>query len=236
MPENNLSESGQAGGASQASGVSQSDASSTSFDPLATFNSLKGLPEFQAFVEQTAVRQAQSVKDKRIQKIEKKQDGFTEQLARFRKLTEGGLSEDVALEFMGLTRGEQQQVSEEDEAVSQQAPAPQKPEGQQGFNYQSVLSAMGLNLADVKVAKVLSDFPDDLSAQLSAFAGIAAGSAQAGTKASAASILPLETSGKAPSGEIQAQYEAAVAKVAQGDINHLLQVKDEFRKKGLDIL
>jgi hypothetical protein len=74
----------------------------TSVDVNSFVAALKGNPEFASLVKELALPVAQSTKDRRFDKLEKRQDSFAEQLARFQELKGEGFSDKAALRLMQL--------------------------------------------------------------------------------------------------------------------------------------
>ena len=234
MSDNQTDSTGVAG-LEGASPNSATQVQPNSFDPQASFNALKDLPEFQEFVREQASREAQSVKDRRIQKLETNQDSFSEQLARFRKLTEGGLSDEVAQEIMQPNPAQgQQPVAAETQVSPPVAPAGQTPEVK-GIDYGQVLGAMGIAENDQRVTQVLRDNPNDLAAQMQAFAGLAKPPQADGQPPNQAGVLPTFQARTVSAPDLQAQYQADVSKLRQGDQQGLLDLKMQYRDKGLDV-
>jgi hypothetical protein len=93
----------------------------SSVDAKAFAEALKN-PEVASILDDLVSRKMQGEKDRRINKQEKRMDGFAEQLARFQELTKRGLSEDDAMFRMKV----EQQLALNDQSSSK--PAGEVPE------------------------------------------------------------------------------------------------------------
>lgn len=234
MPDNQQ-DSTVDGGLGDANPNSPSQVQPNSFDPATAFNSLRGLPEFEQYVQEVASRQAQSVKDRRIAKLETNQSAFAEQLAKFNKLKAGGLSEEVALEFMQLQSDRKPPEVDEPQFQQEAKPPAGVPAKAEGIDYGQVLGAMGIAENDARVTEVLRQHPNDIAAQMQAFAGLVNRQTQQPAP-NPAGVLPTFNARNVSQPDLQAQYQADVQKLPQGDINGLLNLKMQYRQKGLDII
>jgi hypothetical protein len=207
-----------------------------SFDPATAFNSLRGLPEFEQYVQEVASRQAQSVKDKRFAKLETKTDAFAEQLAKFNKLKAGGLSEEVALEFMQLQSDRNSAETDEQQVQQVSKPLAEAQPKAEGIDYGQVLGAMGIPENDARVTEVLREHPNDFVAQMQAFANIAGSQTQAPNTPNPAGVLPTFNARNVSQPDLQAQYQKDREALRQGDVYGLLNLKMQYRQKGLDIM
>lgn len=228
MPTNTQpADSGQTTGPGDANANVQGDADSqNSLSAQDLFNSLKGLPEFQKYV----ASQAQSKHDKRIGKIENKQEGFEGQLARFTSLTDGGLSPEVAMQFMELQGEQAQPAVVETETDPTKVPVAGQPAGQEVPNVQAVITAMGLQ-NDVRAQNVIKE-GGDYAYQVGRLANIAAAGA---VQANPAAVMPVVQGQPVQQQTLFQQYEARRDAIGLGNPQAIIELQTEFRALGLNI-
>lgn len=139
---------------------SQAGGSSTSLDVEALAKALQ--PHIRAEVERTQ----QSVKDKRIGKLEGQVSDFAEQLAKLKALQAEGWTEQQAMRLMQL----------DNLAQPSQEAGPPKPQGSgvavPGVEAQAVIKAMGYDMGGEEVTRVLREHPNDAVAQVNALANL----------------------------------------------------------------
>ena len=132
------------------SGTTKSTPSSVSPELLAA---LEGM------VDSAVERRTQSLKDKRIAKLEGAQDDFSQRLQRLEELKGKGISQDMALEFMrveDLISGNRQ-ASEPNKTPE---PLPRQAEASVNQIDPGLITKLGLDPADAAVAAALSDLSD----------------------------------------------------------------------------
>lgn len=169
----------------------------------------------------------QSVKDRRFSKLERNQKSFAEQLAEFKELTEGegAVSPAIALRLMAL---------EDNDADVPLDPG--KVESTPRVDYDDVVASMGLDPNDADVVRITLN-GDDLATNINRLATLAKSKrqAQAGAETgSAAANMPVG-GGKPAKADLQAQYNAELSKIRQGDIGGLNALKSKYRKLGLPV-
>lgn len=143
-------ESGLPGGTADANqNASTGSGTPTSVDVEALAKALE--PRLEALVD----RRFQSGKDKRIAKMEGRQDGFESQLARLKELQGEGFTEKAALRMMKM-EGEPdgQSLDQSGEGATPQGRAGSQPQAS-GANYaDSLIAALGLPVNDAEVLRV----------------------------------------------------------------------------------
>lgn len=118
-------------------------------------------------------RAVQSSKDRRISKQEQELRSFKEQLAEFKELTEGGISEAVAIKLMDKLG--QQASPDTTEVLGESAPQSEPPVSGDdwGKAHESILKAGNLSANDPEVLALASQHSGDYDGYLASLADLA---------------------------------------------------------------
>jgi hypothetical protein len=171
------------------------------------------------FITQEVQAATQSVKDKRIAKLLNTNDGFESRLARLEELTSRGMSKEDALWRMQV-----------EDALQ---PAPSEPVGKQATTAnteEALLSQLKLDANDPEVVKLLRE--DDVATRIAGIAALAVQRSQ--VVPNPAAVLQTAPGIQEPSKTLAEQYQEALSKATPGS-EGMLQIRREFRKKGLKI-
>jgi len=133
-------------------------------------------------IEEMVDKKTQSVKDKRLQSLDNRVEGFESQLAEFKDLTEKGLSEDEALWRMKIESQLKMNAAPPVEKVGSQSTPTASVETQ------AILKALGLDENNPVMTKILRE-NDEVAAQLASIVTLA--KAQTPAVSNPAAVQPV---------------------------------------------
>jgi len=214
MTENVLESGQEAAGAidqpgQQASGAT-GDQQASGVDMLTLVPALLQNPDLVKLIDERAERQWQSGKDRRIGKLEQRQDTVESVVAEFQKLTQGGMTADDALHRMNVERFMAQDQAQK-ESVSQNAPAGSGAQAAT-VDIAALLKILNLDANDPEIVEMLRTNKDSAND----FTQLALSrQAQAANPPNPAGVMPLAGGGGGSTDDQTADAIVARMKVLQ---------------------
>ena len=212
--------------APQPTGVPQQ--APTQFDAEAFARALETDPKLARALEAQVQKYALSQKDRGINKVAGRLDGFEERLARFENLTKGGMPKDMALDWMQFqdaigqgARGQEQERAVPQAMVGSQAAAPD-------VIGQADVLELGFDANDAEVLALIRDGKTRHDLEQLALRRL-----KAQSRVNPAQAQPINVQGASVKEDLFEQYKKEVA--AAPTVNERLNVRTKYRKLGLEI-
>lgn len=184
-------------------------------------------------------RSAQSVKDRRISKLETQAKDFKSQLAEFTALQQEGLSQKQAIQYMEmqeLLARQSATADEPDDSPEGKAVAGRKPSGAGAKAIELILSDLDLSPTSPEVIAVLRD-TEDLASQLEQFSALAKKKSEAQKRPANVAQLMGVGGGSTPPDELAAtttrleQAFRAPSKLKPKELDEELKKLEDLVKK-----
>ena len=199
----------------------------TSVDVEALAKALE--PKLQALVDQ----RFQSGKDKRIAKIEGRQDGFESQLARLKELQGEGFTEKAALRMMKLESEPQEPPEQFVDTATPAGKSGTQPQASSG-GYAELLTAFGLTANDAEVVAALDS--NDFSSTVARLTSITNKRKQpAAVAPNPASVMPTTGGSGVPAPDDLDSLTAELTRLMRNPTQNIARIK-ELSEKQLKLL
>ncbi len=226
----NQPDSGPASGAgSQSSGQPSGggDAQPNSVDVDALVDRLLEHPKF----SDALGRKVQSQKDRRINKLQQGQGEIRESLDRVLELMDGGMSQDDAMFRWEVEQEILARRSSQEGAPSEPESPPDKQPKAPSEETEQLLKVLGIAPNDPDVIKIL--MKGEYTSQ--DFINLAIDRGSETPAPAPAGIVPSGGGGQSNPSDLQAQYNADLEKVRRGDVDAIANLKEKYRKLGLQV-
>ena len=218
---------------SDASQTTVGQQTSPSQDLDAIVNSLREHQGFQEFVDDRADRRAQSQKDRRIDRLEKRQDGFAERLERYEELRESGMEPAQARSQLQFEDDRAWLRAERERQENARSSTQSTTGTRQGLsdNVKAVLSQFNVPADNPEVVKVLQGKSE--TDAITEAIRIGQKLQEVGS-AVGASQIAAPKGGTLPVTNMDKEYLTKI-RAAQGNRAEIRRLKAEYRQKGVNV-
>jgi hypothetical protein len=206
---------------------------SPSQDLDAIVKMLRENDDFVSWIDDRADRRAQSQKDRRISKMEQRQDNFDERLERYAQLRKEGHTPEQATEQLQYEDDRQWLRRQRTEAEARRSSSPQGQGSQEGLSesVKAVLSHLEIPTDNPEVVSALKGKKE--SDAIAAAFEIGDRLRESDGAVSASQIAAPTGAGRGPT-SLDNEYVTKL-KAAQGRPREVRRLKEEYRKKGVNV-
>jgi len=225
-------ESGTTQGATTASGNLQGQGDQqTSFDAKAFTDALKTNADLQAAFDEAVARKLQGEKDRRINKTERKLAEIDERLAVYERYRAEGMTPEKARQAMEMDEALEfyRQQKETGMQTPTQGAAGNRGTGEVNALAMEFLKNAGIGEDDPDVVQLLRNTPDNMLAAEAAKLVV-----RRVSNAPRPGQVIQPSGGNVPAADMMAEYKAK-AKQLQPGSHSMLMLRNEYRKRGLNI-